>query len=182
MVPRPDIRPLVLLAVCAAFLALPATSFAACPNADAKPGEVSPKAFARATVCLLNQARARHGLRRLRLQRRLSRAARSHTKDMVRNRYFSHTSRSGSNVVSRLRRLGYMRGARRWAVGENLAWGSGGQGTPRSIVAAWMRSPGHRANILASNFREMGIGVLFGAPRSIGRAAATLTTTFGARS
>jgi uncharacterized protein YkwD len=177
------IRPLAVLAVCASFLVMPASSFAApCPDADAKPREVSQNRFARATVCLVNKERAKHGLRKLRLQERLSKAARSHTTDMVRHRYFSHTSRSGGNVISRLRGLGYMRGARRWTVGENLAWGAGGHGTPRSIVAAWMRSPGHRSNILASSFREMGIGIAFRAPRAVGRAAATVTTTFGARS
>ena len=176
-------RSFALVAACFAVLALPSSALAAgCPDADAKPGSISQKRFSRATVCLVNQERAKHGLRKLRLQKRLSKAARSHTRDMVRNRYFSHSSRSGGDVVSRLRGTGYMRGARRWTVGENLAWGSGGQGTPRSIVAAWMRSPGHRANILAGSFREMGIGVLFGAPKAIGRAAATFTTTFGARS
>lgn len=177
-------RSFALVAACLTVLVLPSSALAAgqCPDADAKPRTISEKRFARATACLVNQERAKHGLRKLRLQKRLSKAARSHTRDMVRNRYFSHTSRFGGNVVSRLRGTGYMRGARRWTVGENLAWGSGGQGTPRTIVAAWMRSSGHRANILAPNFREMGIGVLFGAPNAIGRAAATFTTTFGARS
>ena len=49
-----------------------------------------------------------------------------------------------------------------------------------------MNSPGHRANILQRRFREIGIGVVFGTPyrSQLGRrqAAATYTTTFGARS
>ena len=32
--------------------------------------------------------------------------------------------------------------------GENLAWGTGSQGTARAIVAAWLASPEHRANLL----------------------------------
>jgi uncharacterized protein YkwD len=176
-------HPLALAAACASLLLLPSSALAAgCPDADARPGSVSQKRFARATVCLLNEERAKRGLRKLRLQKRLSRASRSHTRDMVRNRYFGHFSRSGGDVVARLRGTGYMRGARRWMVGENLAWGSGGQGTPRSIVAAWMRSPGHRSNILAPSFRDIGIGVLFAAPQAVSRAAATFTTTFGFRS
>ena len=75
-----------------------------------------------------------------------------------------------------------MRGARSWTVGENLAWGSGTRSTPREIVNAWMKSPGHRANILQRRFREIGIGVVFEAPHGSSSTAATYTTTFGARS
>jgi uncharacterized protein YkwD len=157
-------------------------SAATCDHADVRPGGVSATALANSTVCLLNQQRARRGLHKLRQNARLSKAARSHTMDMVRRRYFSHTSKSGTDIVDRLTRTGYMRGARRWTVGENLAWGSGTRSTPREIVAAWMRSPGHRSNILQRRFREIGIGVVFKSPRGSRQAAATYTTTFGARS
>ena len=63
---------------------------------------------------------------------------------MVRKRYFSHTSRSGNDMGDRIRSQGYLSGARSWMIGENLAWGSGERSTPRSIVRAWMNSPGHR--------------------------------------
>jgi uncharacterized protein YkwD len=158
-----------------------------CDHADTRPtGDVSEATMTRSTVCLLNKQRARRGLRKLRLDARLTKAARQHTIDMVKRNYFSHNSRSGADVVDRLRDTGYMRGARSWTVGENLAWGSGTRSTPREIVAAWMKSPGHRSNILQRRFREIGIGVVFATPRrsgsSAGRAAATYTTTFGARS
>ena len=153
-----------------------------CANADTRPGQASEAALAKSTVCLVNRQRARRGLRKLRLNARLSKAAHQHTVDMVRRNYFSHTSRSGGNIVDRLTRTGYMRGARSWTVGENLAWGSGTKSPPRDIVAAWMNSPGHRSNILQRRFREIGIGVVLGAPRSTRGAAATYTTTFGARS
>ena len=157
-----------------------------CAHADTRPGDASENSLSRSTVCLLNRQRARRGLRKLRLNERLSKAARQHTADMVKRNYFSHNSRSGSDVVDRLTRTGYMRGARSWTVGENLAWGSGSRSTPREIVAAWMNSPGHRSNILQRRFREIGIGTVFGTPNrsssSAGRAAATYTTTFGARS
>lgn len=156
-------------------------SAAPCANADDRAGDASETALAKSAVCLLNKQRARRGLRKLRLNARLSEAARRHTVDMVRRNYFSHTSRSGADVVDRLTRTGYMRGAHRWVVGENLAWGSGGRSTPRQIMEAWMNSPGHRANILQRRFREIGIGVILGAPRSHNGSAATYTTTFGAR-
>jgi uncharacterized protein YkwD len=162
-------------------LAPVAHASSACSHADDRPGAASEGELAKAAVCLINKQRARRGLRRLRVNSRLSEAARRHTVDMVRRNYFSHTSRSGSDVVDRLARTGYMRGARAWTVGENLAWGSGDRSTPREIMAAWMESPGHRANILRSRFREIGIGVVFEAPHNARGAAATYTTTFCAR-
>jgi uncharacterized protein YkwD len=158
-----------------------ARASSACSAVDTRPGNASEATLAKSAVCLINKQRARRGLRKLRLNARLSAAARRHTLDMVKRNYFSHTSRTGSDVVDRLTRTGYMRGARAWTVGENLAWGSGGRSTPREIVAAWMKSSGHRANILQRRFREIGIGVVFGSPQGSNGPAATYTTTFGAR-
>ena len=144
-------------------------------------GQASKRALASATVCLVNGERAERGLRPLRVNRRLSRAARVHARDMVRRDYFAHDSLSGDSFVDRIRRAGYLRGPRAWVVGENLAWGSGNRSTPASIVRAWMNSPGHRANILQRRFREIGIGLVLGAPENAGGPAATYATDFGAR-
>ena len=178
---RPRVQVLALTA-CAA-MALPATAVASAPCADAGalPGQASADALAKASVCLLNKSRAKRGLKTLRLDRRLSAAARSHTQDMVSRRYFAHVSRSGTDVVDRLSRVGYMRGARSWSVGENLAWGSGVRSTPRQIVSSWMSSSGHRANVLSGRFREIGVGVVLSAPTGRGSEAATYTHTFGYR-
>jgi uncharacterized protein YkwD len=46
--------------------------------------------------------------------------------------------------------------------GENLAWGTGSAGTARAIVAAWLASPEHRANLLRPSFRRIGVGDLLG--------------------
>ena len=58
-----------------------------------------------------NAERRRHGLRRLRVSRPLSRAARRHARDMVRSHYFGHVSRSGRDVVDRVASTAYGRGA-----------------------------------------------------------------------
>lgn len=152
-----------------------------CGASDAKAGEASQRALASSTVCLLNRERTSRGLRPLRVNHRLSAAARRHTNDMVRRRYFAHDSRSDGTSIGRIRRSGYLSGARSWMVGENLAWGSGDRSTPHNIVDAWMHSPGHRQNILTGRFREIGIGVASRAPSSVSSAAATYTTTFGQR-
>ena len=65
-----------------------------------------------------------------------------------------------------------------WALGENLAWGTGRLATPREIMRAWMDSPGHRANIVKRSYREIGIGVVTGVPSDRG-AGATYTADFG---
>jgi len=180
----------LLAAAVVTVLALPGVSEArwrgaqgACQAASAQVGHASRAQLLRGTLCLMNVERARRGLPQLRLNRRLSRAATRHSRDMVRRHYFSHDSLGGASFVDRVRRTGYLRSVRSWNLGENLAWGSGNRGTPEQIVRAWMKSPGHRSNILTGRFREVGIGVSAGAPvRVDGVPAATYTTNFGARS
>ena len=164
-----------------ALVAAPSAS-AACGSASAMPGQISKASMASSTICLVNAERTQRGLRPLHLNRRLSRAAGGHARDMVRRDYFSHDSLSGASFVDRIRRTGYLGGPRSWIVGENLAWGSGDRSSPAAIVRAWMHSPGHRANILQRRFREVGIGLASGAPESVPGPAATYATDFGARS
>jgi uncharacterized protein YkwD len=172
----------VAAAALAVFLvAVPSASAAgACTAANASASQASKRALVRATLCVLNAERGRHNLRRLRLNSRLSDAARGHSRAMARKRFFSHTSLSGASFVDRIRRAGYLSGARSWAVGENIAYGSGSRSTPRSIARAWMNSPPHRANILSSSYRSIGIGIASGTP--VGRRGGTYTTDFGRRS
>jgi uncharacterized protein YkwD len=83
---------------------------------------------------------------------------------MCKRGYFSHDSASGATFADRIRRAGYVPANAFPSLGEDLAWGSGPLGTPRQIVSGWMKSPGHRANILHRKFREAGMGVAFGNP------------------
>jgi uncharacterized protein YkwD len=175
----------VLATACAVALAAAPSALGAraCESANATPASASKRTMVRATLCVLNQQRAKHGLRPLKLNKKLSRAARRHARDMDRRNYFSHDSLGGGSFVDRIRRAGYLRGARRWSVGENLAWGTHGNSAPRTITQMWMNSPGHRANILSPSFREIGIGVAYGAPvAGGGKPAATYATDFGAKS
>jgi uncharacterized protein YkwD len=83
-------------------------------------------------------------------------------------------------LEQRLRSVDYLRsGLTAWAYGENIAWGEKGLSTPKSIVKAWMGSPGHRANILDRSFREIGLGVSLGSPD--GPDGATYVHDFGRR-
>jgi uncharacterized protein YkwD len=183
-----SLRLLALLALaCVLVLAAsPAASAGtrACSSMKATPPQVGTEQLAASTLCLLNAQRARYGLRPLRMSSQLSEAARRHAADMQRRHYFSHVSLDGTDFVKRIRRTGYLRRAGSWFVGENLAWGAGpNRSSPRGIVAAWMNSPPHRHNILDSRFREIGIGVVVGAPRrSVSSLpAGTYATSFGSR-
>jgi uncharacterized protein YkwD len=172
-------RIVAALLVCAGIAVLPISTASAsrCAGADRAPQRLGPAAANAAVLCLLNGERAAHGLRPLRLDARLARAARAHSSDMVAHRYFAHDSRHGASLAARISRTGWTRHRRSWIVGENIAWGKGSAASPAAIVAAWMHSPGHRANILDRRFRAIGIGIVSGTPR--GRGGATYSTDFG---
>ena len=181
----PHLRLFAVLASVAAIAAAaptPALGAQACEAGNATPATSSNRTMVRATLCVLNAERAAAGLKPLRLNKRLSKAARRHAHAMARRKFFSHTSPNGASFVDRIRRTGYLRRTRYWTVGENLAWAMRRQAAPRGITDMWMNSPGHRANILSPSFREVGIGIVDGAPvDGAGRPAATYTTDFGAR-
>ena len=150
-----------------------------CANADMLPDPGNLSAVSDATLCLLNAERAGRGLATLKVDRLLQRAALRHGGDMVANGYFAHEGRNGSQPAQRIRAAGYLSSGGGWRIGENLAWGTGDLATPRAIMAAWMNSPGHRANILLPAYREIGFGVIAGNPRTRDGAGATFVTEFG---
>ena len=108
-------------------------------------------------VQLVNAQRAKVGCRGLAVDARLSRAAQAHSADMARRRYFSHTSPDGRTFVQRIRAQGNP-GTR---LGENIA---AGYRTPSTVMTAWMKSAGHRANILNCRFTAIGVGYATGGP------------------
>ncbi len=115
---------------------------------------------AQQVLTLVNAQRAKVGCRALRVDARLQRAALAHSADMARRRYFSHTSLDGRTFVDRIRAQGYT--GRR--LGENIA---AGYRTPSAVMTAWMKSPGHRANILDCRYTAIGVGVATGGPYGV---------------
>ena len=179
---RGVVRIVLALAAGGLLAAPPALAEQACPAANATPANASKHEILRATLCKLNCERVHAGMRRLKLNRKLSRAARRHARDMARRNYFSHDTLGGGTFVDRIRREGYLNGAQSWLVGENLAWGSHRYSRPSVIMRMWMNSPGHRANILNASFREIGLGIAYDAPvANGGKPAGTYATEFGAR-
>lgn len=123
------------------------------------PAQQDAVAVSHLVLRLTNQARAHArtcGWQRfppappLSLESALTRAARAHSQDMAEHGLFSHTGSDGSSPGERVTRAGY-----RWSmVGENIA---SGVRTPREVVAGWLASPHHCANIMTAGFRQMGI-------------------------
>ncbi len=102
-------------------------------------------------VELVNIERQKAGLPALKMDSAISNVARAKSKDMAVNNYFAHQSPTYGSAGDMLRQFGI-----KWSAwGENIA---AGQRTPEIVVNAWMNSPGHRANILSSNFSKIGVG------------------------
>jgi len=121
-------------------------------------GSISLKIEEKRVLTLHNVARAAQGLKPLCADPRLTRAARSHSREMIKKDYFSHSSYNGESVIERLKRFGYHRSI----YAENIAGGSGTFGKPDSIFRRWMNSPSHKSNILDRRFRPVGVGTYTG--------------------
>ena len=121
-------------------------------------GSIALKAREKRTLVLHNRARADRGLRRLCVDPRLTRAARSHSREMIEKDYFSHDSYDGESAGARLGRFGFEGSV----CGENIAGGYGAPAEPGPIFERWMDSAGHRSNILDGRFRRVGVGTYTG--------------------
>ena len=107
--------------------------------------------YEKEVVRLVNQERAKSGLKALTYDWQLSRVARYKSQDMKDNKYFSHTSPTYGSPFQMMKNFGISYRA----AGENIARG---QRTPAAVVNAWMNSSGDRANILNASFTHIGVG------------------------
>jgi uncharacterized protein YkwD len=105
-------------------------------------------------VSLINAERAAQGLPALTKQSQLTSAARIHSQDMACNNFFSHTSPTTGSPFDRIAAQGYSFSS----AAENIA---AGYGSASATVDAWMNSSGHRANILNSNYTQIGLGYAY---------------------
>jgi uncharacterized protein YkwD len=159
----------------------PPASGKSCQGAGVPAAELTPQQAKGAAVCLMNQRRAKHGVRKLRFNGALAAAAQSHSAEMDALDFFSHDSPTGSSPLSRIRGTGYIAGASAWGIGENIGWASGALASPKGIVSMWMKSPGHRRIILSREFKHVGIGVVIGSPDGDSTDGAIYTADFGYR-
>ncbi|MFF5705018.1 sigma-70 family RNA polymerase sigma factor [Streptomyces sp. NPDC012794] len=143
------------------------TKSTAKPPAPPAPGP-APAGVAGQVVSLVNSERAAAGCGPLREDAQLRDAAQRHSADMARRDFFSHTNPDGADPGARTTAAGY-----RWSTyGENIARG---QQTAQAVMDSWMKSPGHRANILNCSFKDIGVGI------HSGSGGPWWTQNFGAR-
>lgn len=116
----------------------------------------NPAAVSEAEVAVLtNKERTRKDIPSLQRNSLLDEAASMKAKDMAANGYYAHVSPDGTTPMHWVEKAGY----RYLIIGENLVVN---RTDAEQVVDAFMGSPGHRANILRTDFTEVGIGVANG--------------------
>lgn len=103
---------------------------------------------------LINQQRVAAGCGPLVAQDQLTAAARGHSNAMAFENFFSHSGKRGSSMPRRVKAQGY---TGRF-LAENIA---AGQSSATNVVSTWMRSAGHRRNILNCRYTETGIALTY---------------------
>lgn len=147
--------------------------------ASVEPISEKTMAVEQAILKYTNAERKNHGLRELRWDSQLAEIAREHSKDMVDNDYFSHDNLRGEDPTARARKHGYSTtkslggGWTSHGIAENIGKmptgsvqgvgyvGSDADSIAMAQVESWMDSPGHRQNILTSDYDRLGVGVAY---------------------
>ena len=142
------------------------TSPSSPPNSSAPPSSGAPttsstpnptqtsspdRTYAQQVFDLTNQQRTANGLSDLASNAELDQSAQAYAEAMATQGFFSHSGPDGSTPGTRIAATGYQ--ASTW--GENIAYG---YGTPAEVMNGWMNSAGHRANILGSGYKDLGVG------------------------
>lgn len=156
----------------------PPITFARAP-ATARQSAADTGAIEQAVFFLTNQERQAQGLPALQWDGALASVARAHSQDMAANNYMSHTNLRGRDPTARAVAAGYdvrrsLGGGRYTAgIGENINMMPTGnvlgqgyvnndpQSVARAMVQGWMNSPGHRENILRTQYARIGVGVAY---------------------
>lgn len=124
-------------------------------DSQTSPAAAGETAFMAEVLILVNKERALAGVPALKLHKGVQDLAVAKSKDMADNNYFDHKSPTLGMYNNQLDRSGISYRS----AGENIA---AGQGTPAAVMKSWMDSPGHRSNILNSDYTHIGIGTYKG--------------------
>ncbi len=130
------------------------------PNQQPKGNTQASSGYVQQVIDLTNQERKKNGLGALKGDNELSNVAQVKSEDMMNKNYFSHTSPTYGSPFEMMQNFGieYSRAE------ENIAMG---QDTPKEVVDAWMKSPGHRKNILNRQITHIGVGIAKDGSRGI---------------
>jgi uncharacterized protein YkwD len=155
---------------------------AICAGASLEPTPTDLAAVDAATLCLVDRLRAAHGLAPLRFNPALAAAAAHKVARMLNLDYFADADPAHLTPLSLVIATPYRNRAHAVSVGQNIAWGTGSDATPASVVATWMSSPPHRAIMLARGFRDAGVAASPAVPPVMSNAGgATYAMEFGTR-
>ena len=123
------------------------------PGSTAVAVEPDSSGFAARVLDLTNAERSRVGLQPLTSNPQLQEAAQSYSEVLASSGCFAHACGTVPDLADRDQHWGYSG----WtSLGENIATG---YTTPESVVAGWMASPTHRANVLSPDYTEIGVGL-----------------------
>lgn len=122
---------------------------------DNKPVTDTHSEITKQILQLVNQERSKAGLGSLQYANDVAKVAQLKSEDMVKNNYFDHTSPTYGSPFTMMDQYGI----NYTFAGENIA---AGYSTAKAVMEGWMNSPGHRANILNPNYKEIGIGIAKG--------------------
>ncbi len=109
---------------------------------------------AESVLTAINAARAEAGCGPLRVNSKLTAAARSHASAMAEQNFFGHAGKDGSRFSGRIAQQGYSYRS----IAENIA---AGQKSASQVMSSWMKSAGHRRNILNCGMSETGIALVY---------------------
>ncbi|WP_409062814.1 CAP domain-containing protein [Streptomyces sp. SYP-A7185] len=123
------------------------------PPAAAPKSPSAESAAEAAVLTLVNEERAKVGCSPVRADAKLASLAGNFSADMAERDFFDHTDPDGATPWDRAEKAGISD-----LGGENIARG---QANARSVMDAWMNSPGHRANILNCDYKTLGVGAHF---------------------
>ena len=149
----------ILIAVLALLVTLafglPAAAQANCQHSGDPVRSISKKNARSAIGCLFNKERSARNVKRV---GSLKNAAQGHSAVMASQRCVSHQCSGEPNLPGRVSRTGYLNGASSYKLGEIILSGSA-KSSSRLIVSRWMGSPGHRAVLVDSSYKHVGIGL-----------------------
>jgi len=128
-------------------------------SASAGPVVTSADKLRTGVIAEMNRVRAAHGLRRLSVRPRLQQAGAAHATNLARHGVFTHDWANGTPFGRWIAWYWPGPGYGSWSAGENLYW-AGPVTSAKAVVAAWLASPGHRANLLSRSWRAVGVGAV----------------------
>ncbi|MCE9565695.1 MAG: CAP domain-containing protein [Planctomycetes bacterium] len=121
------------------------------PKKEVKKGEVALTKDEQGVIDLTNAERKKADLPPLKMNPLLMVAARGHAENMAKQDKLAHEL-DDQKPADRVKATGYNYGY----VGENVAWN---QKNPTEVLDSWMKSQGHRDNILLGEYAEIGVAV-----------------------